>query len=328
MISVAMASYNGEKYIQEQIESIMNQTEKVDELVVVDDHSSDQTVPTILHLAHDHPEWNIKVTVNTQNLGYKKNFKKAISLTKGDYIFLCDQDDVWLENKVEEMMKIMKKNPQIQVLASSFDLIDGDGKPLAIEEKAGRSNHNLLLKEVKPDSLTEITFEEFVYHNYFQGCATLITKRIKKEFLTYFNEILPHDWLINIIGAKNKGMYFYNHSLFQYRIHEKNTIGMVGEVEPTLKQKWKLMNDLEVRKQFAQERVDSLSVVEMIDPQFFNDHPPYVKMKKFCEEHCDYLEHKRFFKLLGQNFNPIYRELKTKNARLYDLVFALNKLHQ
>lgn len=244
-------------------------------------------------------------------------------MTSGDLIFLCDQDDIWHKDKVEKMMNILDSNSKILALTSSFDLIDGNGDPLMIEEKEGRSNHNLLLKKVEADSITEITFEEFVYHNYFQGCSSVIRQELKEDFLNNFSTTLPHDWLIHLLAAKKKGMFFYNHPLFDYRIHEKNTIGMVGEIKPTLKQKWNLMNDLAIREQFAKERVESLSVVEQIDPDFMNQHPEYIKMKAFCEKHCQYLENKQFFHLLWQNFNPIYKQLKTRNARMYDLIFSI-----
>lgn len=145
MISVAMTTYNGENFVLEQINSIFHQTRNIDELIIVDDHSSDQTIPIILHLMQEHPDWSIKVYVNTKNLGYKRNFEKAIALSNGDHIFLSDQDDVWMENKVEEMMRIMETDPQIEVLASSFDLIDQDGRLLEIDEDPDRSNHNILL---------------------------------------------------------------------------------------------------------------------------------------------------------------------------------------
>lgn len=100
---------------------------------------------------------------------------------------------------------------------------------------------------------------------------------------------------------------------------------MVGEIKPTLKQKWNLMNDLAIREQFAKERVESLSVVEQIDPGFYEPASRIYQNESFCEKHCQYLENKQFFHLLWQNFNPIYKQLKTRNARMYDLIFALNK---
>ena len=86
MISVAMTSYNGEKYIEEQIESILNQTVKIDEIIIVDDGSIDGTIDLI-------KKYDVTLVQNEKNIGYKENFKKAMSLCHGDIIFLCDQDD-------------------------------------------------------------------------------------------------------------------------------------------------------------------------------------------------------------------------------------------
>ncbi|EOS60436.1 hypothetical protein C815_01298 [Firmicutes bacterium M10-2] len=325
MISVAMTTYNGESFVLEQIHSIFHQTRSVDELIVVDDHSSDQTIPMILHLKQDHPDWNIKVFVNTKNLGYKRNFEKAIALSNGDHIFLSDQDDRWHENKVEVMMKIMEAHPKIEVLASSFDLIDQEGNEIAIEEKEDRSNHNFLLKKVEKDSLTNMTLEEFAYHNYFQGCALVMTKKMKQLFLENFTDLIPHDWLINMLASKENGMVYYDHPLFDYRIHDHNTIGMTGEVEKGWKAKWSRMNDLKIRQQFAKEQMESLSVLQKIDPQFFSAHPQYERRLSFCEDHLKFLEQRSFLSLLLQNRDPNYKQLKPLTARLYDLVFALNK---
>ncbi len=372
MISVAMTTYNGENFVLEQINSIFNQTRNIDELIIVDDHSSDQTIPIILHLMQEHPDWPIKVYVNTKNLGYKRNFEKAIALSSGDHIFLSDQDDVWMENKVEEMMRIMEMDPQIEVLASSFDLIDQDGCLLEIDEDPDRSNHNFLLKKVEKDSLTPMSLEEFAYHNYFQGCALVMTKKIRQLFLENFTDIIPHDWLINMLAAREGveefayhnyfqgcalvmtkkirqlflenftdiiphdwlinmlaaregAMMYYDHPLFKYRIHEQNTIGMTGEVEKGIKAKWDRMNDLKIRQQFAKERVESLTALEKVDPDFFAKHEEYVRMRDFCKAHCTYLEKKQFFRLLFQNADPNYKLLKPWTARMYDLVFALQK---
>ena len=120
MISVAMATFNGEPYIQEQLDSIYNQTRKVDEIIIVDDCSTDSTVRVIEQYILSHKDIDIKLYKNEENLGYKKNFKKAISLCHGDYVFLSDQDDIWKVNKVEDMISIMEENPNISVLASSF----------------------------------------------------------------------------------------------------------------------------------------------------------------------------------------------------------------
>ena len=105
MISVCMASYNGEKYIKEQIESILKQLSDKDELVISDDGSTDSTIEVIQSI-HDE---RIKLIHNQGEHGYSRNFENALKHSKGDYIFLSDQDDVWKDNKVETIIPLLQK---------------------------------------------------------------------------------------------------------------------------------------------------------------------------------------------------------------------------
>src|SRR5574344_2136916 len=99
MISLALPTYNGEKYLREQLDSIFNQTMVPEEIVVVDDRSTDSTIQILEEYKQ---KYGLKYYINEQNLGYNKNFEKAITLCQGDYIALCDQDDVWLPEKIEK----------------------------------------------------------------------------------------------------------------------------------------------------------------------------------------------------------------------------------
>ena len=112
--SVAIATYNGEKYIIEQLESILYQTQAVDEVIICDDCSQDRTVHIIRDFIVQH-ELNCtwKLFVNDQNLGYCENFKKAIYLCTGDIVFFCDQDDIWVKNRVEVMAAAIHDKPDI-----------------------------------------------------------------------------------------------------------------------------------------------------------------------------------------------------------------------
>ena len=101
MISVAMATYNGEKFIREQLDSILAQTITDWELIVCDDVSTDSTIAILEEYANK--DGRIQIHKNKVNLGFKRNFEKAISLCSGDYIALCDQDDIWKHDKVEKM---------------------------------------------------------------------------------------------------------------------------------------------------------------------------------------------------------------------------------
>ena len=115
-ISVAMATYNGEKYIREQLNSIANQVILPDEVVICDDASSDSTVNIIKEFLIISP-FPVRLHVSLTNIGYAKNFEKAIGLTSGDVIFLCDQDDIWLKDKISCMNKVLQEEPGLVIVA-------------------------------------------------------------------------------------------------------------------------------------------------------------------------------------------------------------------
>ena len=102
MISIAMATYNGEKFIEEQLDSILAQTIKDFEIVICDDCSNDRTFFILEQYAKKYPL--IKLHKNTKNLGFRENFLQAINLCTGDFIALCDQDDIWNEKHLEILL--------------------------------------------------------------------------------------------------------------------------------------------------------------------------------------------------------------------------------
>ena len=122
MISVCIATYNGEKYIHEQIASILQQIGNDDEIVVSDDGSTDKT----LDVVRSFDAQNIHIYINKGDHGYTPNFENALRNAHGDYIFLSDQDDIWMPDKVEACMKYLKVN---DFVVSDALIVDGDNKP-------------------------------------------------------------------------------------------------------------------------------------------------------------------------------------------------------
>lgn len=325
MISVAMASYNGEKYIKKQLDSILAQTRSVDEIIIVDDQSTDCTREVVEEYIKNHPEMKFVFSVNEKNQGYKKNFKTALSKCQGDYIFLCDQDDLWMPNKVEEMTDIMEKHPNIQVLASSFSFIDGEDNPFEIEQVKGLSNNNLLRMHVDANALVQVPFYVLLFQNSFQGCATVVTREINKKFQKCFTDEIFHDWLLNLFAAEINGMYFINKPLFLYRIHGKNTIGINEQEHLTKTERNIKRNDLETRIFNSEHSYTTLSILEKIDEELKDNQPDYEQRLEFYERNIYYLKNNRFFNLLFQNFNSYYKEGKTYRARVFDLIFVLKR---
>lgn len=215
MISVAMCTYNGEKYVKEQLMSIISQTVLPDEIVICDDRSSDNTIDVVKKALKD---WNgiCQIIVNEKNLGYRKNFERAIELCHGEYIFLSDQDDVWDSKKIEYMINEIKKDEEILLVFHDAELVDHNLESLGITlwQRLGA-----YINELKNND-----FRRILESNVVQGSACLI-KRELFEYATPFPEIAVHDeWLALVAIAKGK-IYPLNLVLSKYRQSESNAIG-------------------------------------------------------------------------------------------------------
>lgn len=234
MISVAMTTYNGEKYISKQLESILAQTVPVDEIIIFDDGSTDNTAQIISQL--NNPK--IKFFVNDHNVGYIKNFYKAISRCSGDFIFLSDQDDIWVSNKVERMVRIME-DTGTDALCTNFSLINADGQEIDRESFP----QNRFFRDIKGNVnlLISIEFEYIVYGNIIQGATFCINKTVQKYYKELNNELVYHDHQLLLIASKIGKVIFLNEPLIQYRIHSNNTIGLK-------KKKSKLLKELKIPK--------------------------------------------------------------------------------
>lgn len=221
-ISVALCTYNGAVFIKQQIDSILNQTVKVDEIIVCDDISSDNTIEIIEGY---NAVYNgiFKIQVNESNIGSVKNFEKAISLCTGDIIFLSDQDDVWELNKVEVYLDYFKSHPGINVLASNGYCIDDENK---IIDKYTIWDVPQFLRDKK------VPFDYFTMINFTANIATGASMAFKKEFIqTIFPVPLisgyHHDEWIALHASKIGSFEILNNKLFSYRIHENQQVGGV-----------------------------------------------------------------------------------------------------
>lgn len=220
--SVALCTYNGEKFIRQQIDSILDQTKKVDEIVVCDDGSTDSTVSILDSYQEKHPEL-FKIFINDENLRSVKNFEKAISLCQNDIIFLCDQDDVWMENKVEVILDYFENNRKISTVATNG---------------YGINDQNHLLNVYSLWDIPEFFAEQKIPVDYFKiiafagNIATGASMAFRKEI---FSKLRPfplfkgfhHDEWIALNAAYNDSFYFLPEKLFKYRIHREQQVGDV-----------------------------------------------------------------------------------------------------
>lgn len=224
-ISIAMATYCGERYVEKQLKSLLNQTRRPDEVLIFDDRSSDNTVQIVNDFIEKNKLENWSITVNETNLGFVKNFYKAMKTCSGDIIFMCDQDDIWHDNKLEVMEKLFEQYPDAAAVNTGFGLIDGEDKPFSDAKKCGTTNHGLIPKTLDKRSLTAISCGE-LFDNISPGCTMAITKNLKDFYLENSTLKIPHDHELNIYAAKIGKLYFYNDELISYRIHSSNALGL------------------------------------------------------------------------------------------------------
>ena len=175
--SVAMSTYNGERFLAEQLSSICAQTRPVDEIVVSDDGSSDGTLRILDDFRLAHPQIHWKILPSAENHGFRESFLRALKACGGDLIFLCDQDDRWAPGKVETMLRHFEANPAMLSLISDFKTIDADGN-LLHEGTAAELVEKGLFKNTQT-----VTNVFYAGHCRPQGVYSLTRKRIRRGVL-------------------------------------------------------------------------------------------------------------------------------------------------
>jgi glycosyltransferase involved in cell wall biosynthesis len=221
-LSVAMCTYNGEKYIKEQLESIFNQTIPVDEIIICDDGSNDKTIAIIEKFQVEYPD-KISLHRNQVNLGSTKNFEKAISICTGDYIFLSDQDDIWKANKVEKVIQCFLDNPSTEAVFTNGNLIN--------EKNEKISTHTLwdsvFFMEDQLEKPIDLYQHILFKANMVTGATLCIKKEIKKLILPIPNiKKFYHDEWIAIIIAYRNNLKYLTDQLISYRIHSGQESGI------------------------------------------------------------------------------------------------------
>ena len=211
-VSIALATYNGGRFIAEQLDSLLRQDYPIRELIVSDDNSSDDT----LKILEQRRAETVKVYRNETNLGYIKNFEKACRLCSGDYIALCDQDDIWSAEKISVLINEIVKADALAIFSDAY-LIDDSGRM----SEAGLWDAVLEGAPVP----SPIDFRAFYLNNCVTGCTLLFKKELLQEVLP-FSGAVPHDWWIAYHAAYRGGLVCCTNKLVRHRQHGNNAIGL------------------------------------------------------------------------------------------------------
>jgi glycosyltransferase involved in cell wall biosynthesis len=222
MISVALCVYNGEKFLAEQLTSIQVQTLPVDEVVICDDCSTDNSIKIIKEFS-EKVSFKIHINLNDRQLGSTKNFEKCLSLCKGDIIFLCDQDDYWHPEKVAIQVQYLAENPDKEAVFSDGGIMDGNS-----ERQESTMWDAIMFDEKAQQNWKSGKAYQILYRGYVVTGATLaIRSRILPKLMPFPDGIktMIHDSWIALLLSLNNQIGFVEEKLINYRIHANQQVG-------------------------------------------------------------------------------------------------------
>ena len=213
-VSVVMAVYNGRKYLSTQVTSLLADLQPLDEVVVVDDASSDGSREWLLSLG----EPRVRLHCNTTNQGVRRSFEQALKLSTNDIVFLCDQDDDWLPGKRAAFVDAFRRDPECIVVISDAQIIDGESRMFAdsfMRTHGGFSRG----------------FWANLYHNRYLGCAMAVRRRLVIAALPFPTYVPMHDMWLGMLGCLLGHVVYLPVPWLRYRRHASN-------VSPSSRQSW------------------------------------------------------------------------------------------
>ncbi len=217
-VSVLLPTYNGEKYIAEQLNSLNEQSLRPDKVYIIDDASTDRTVEIVKQFIDTNELKNWIVIENSDNQGWKKNYSNGLLICKEDLIFLSDQDDIWFPDKIETMVSVLENNRDIHVLASGL-------VPL-YQDKHVKKHAKSTLKKYGKGFVERVAFDKHWHEIRRPGCTFAIRRDVINDFGKIWFEECSHDHALWAIGAATNSLFILNKELMMHRRHmSANTPG-------------------------------------------------------------------------------------------------------
>lgn len=210
LVSIALCTYNGEKYLKEQISSIINQKYRNLEIIICDDFSSDGTIDILKKFTE--ADARIRLHINSENIGFNKNFKKCISLCNGELIAPCDQDDIWRPEKIQILVDSIGDK---DLTYCDSAVIDKTGNPL----NCRISTFRRMYQGKNPLA--------FLLTNCISGHAMMVRKSLLSSI--EIPEGLYYDWWIAIAACSRKGLAYVDEPLVMFRRHSAASSGIASK---------------------------------------------------------------------------------------------------
>ena len=296
-VDILLATYNGEKFLSQQLDSILAQTHQDFHIIVSDDNSTDSTVKILDEYAKK--DKRITVYKQKKNLGVISNFEFLLSKVQSNYFLFSDQDDIWLEDKIEKSLRYM--------IDTNSDIVFTD---LMVVD----SNLNVLyqsyweLKGLKNKILKYNGFDALYLNNYVTGCTMLMKKDIIAKVLPFpkSTKYILHDYWIALIISQSGKLSYLNEATIKYRQHKNNKVGSKTRTESikTLAEIRKLF--IEVKKEHFQCFIENESSFEKEETRSLNKQA--LEYFENLEKHqYFYIKEWRLFKKLYQYEDKKYQ---------------------
>jgi len=219
-LSIALCTYNGSRFLREQLQSLVNQTLQPFEVIISDDCSTDDTISVIQEFSD---VLNIKIFVNDLSLKVTKNFEKSISLCSGDIILMCDQDDIWHADKLSKINTYFQENPSQLAVFCDADLVDESGISLGKNFWSVVRFQQAQIQQFKDGGGVEI----LLAGNRSAGCMMAFRKELTENIIPFPTHIplMIHDNWITIVAAMLDKIGLIEEKLNSYRQHSFQQIG-------------------------------------------------------------------------------------------------------
>lgn len=248
MVDILLATYNGGRFLREQLDSIFNQTFTDWHIIVSDDGSTDNTIEILNEYIKKFPDKMTMVFSNTHFGNARDNFFYLMKHANSKYIMFCDQDDYWLPNKIEKTLNFLKihENGNPTLVYSDLEVVD---------EFLNTISYSFI--KYQKLNLKKVTFNSLIMENVVAGCTMMINSSLKNIALNYRNSenIIMHDWWLALIAEKFGNLVFLDDTLIKYRQHSNNSVGAqkVGSFLYILNKFKKIQISLSKKQQQAKE---------------------------------------------------------------------------